>query len=124
MAAGASVPVLILGTPTAPGTYATTATVAPAVTDPNPADDSATATLLAKAAPVPPCRVPDLAGVRVGTARSVLVALHCRVGKLHRRHSASIGKGRVIATSPKGSRPRPSGTRVSLMVSSGPAARR
>jgi len=89
------------------------------VPDPNPANDTASATLSAASpVPVPNCTVPSLGRTPLSTARTVLGLLHCKVGKVTHAFSNSIAKGLVIKTTPRAGS-YPNATTVSLLVSSG-----
>jgi hypothetical protein len=47
------------------------------------------------------CVVPKVVGLTLPKARKKIVAAHCEVGKITRKHSTKKKKGRVIAESPK-----------------------
>jgi beta-lactam-binding protein with PASTA domain len=65
--------------------------------------------------------VPNLIGQKLAKARTRLRARHCRVGKITRRHSTAVKKGRVLGQAPKASgRKRANGFRVKLIVGRGP----
>jgi Domain of unknown function DUF11 len=124
LAAGTSAPVYVVVTSGAAGSYANTATVAPAqtgVTDPNAANNTASATLTVTAPPAttkPACVVLSFKGVPQRVAKKLLPALHCSVGKVKRASSRSVAKGDVIATNPRAGS-YAAGQRVGLKVSSG-----
>jgi hypothetical protein len=65
------------------------------------------------------CVVPDLVGLRLGTAHARLRAAHCSVGRVTRVFSSSIRKGRVISQRPRADAVRARGTKVNLSVSRG-----
>jgi uncharacterized repeat protein (TIGR01451 family) len=124
--AGGSAKVGIVVTPTAPQTYANTASVSgpDGFTDTNTANNSASASLTVSApAAAPKCVVPKLKGVSVGLAKSVLGSLGCRAGKSKKAHSKAVPKGQVIGTSP-GPGTYAAHTVIALKVSSGPAPRK
>jgi Domain of unknown function DUF11/PASTA domain len=104
---GQSAVVNIIVTPTASGSYtnSVSVTTASGITDTNSANNSASATLHAAAATLPPppkkCVVPKLKGTPLSVARHVLHLLDCKVGKVRHAHSKSVGKGRIIKTSPE-----------------------
>lgn len=121
----------IVVTPTASGNYAngvSTAVNSP-FTDPNPANDSASATLTVQPKPVatgstpppPPlkCAVPKLKGLSLPFVKHLLHLLNCTAGRVHHTHSRSVRKGHVIRTSP-GAGTYAAGHKVALVVSSGP----
>lgn len=119
LASGQSAPVVISVTPTAAGSLANSVSVATTAgeTDPNSANNAATATLIVGIAPH--CVVPTLAGTPLAVAKNVLTLLGCRVGKIKKASSRKIGKGLVISTSP-GAATLAAGATVNLSVSSGP----
>ncbi len=124
LAPGASVPVAIVVSTSGAGTFTNTGTVTTSLSDPNLANNAATATLTVKAStpPVttssPPCRVIALKRIPLAVAKSILRALNCGVGKVSKHTSKSVPKGSVISTSP-GPGSHRAGTRVAITVSSG-----
>lgn len=143
LAPGASAPVVVLVTPTAPGGYANTLTAQPAL-ELTPADNSASATLTVAAppsgddgrrtggdgagrdrilAPAPRCVVPSLARTPLAVARGLLRQLDCTSGPVTKQRSARVPKGAVIATRPGRGLYR-AGRAVRLVVSSGKPVRR
>jgi uncharacterized repeat protein (TIGR01451 family) len=124
LAVGASVKVAIVVTPSAAQSYADSATVSVAngATDPNPANNTASATLnVSGAGPSGPmkCVVPKLGGASVSLAKKVLGVLGCKVGKTKKSHSKSVAKGQLIGTSP-GAGSYAVNKVIALKVSSGP----
>lgn len=117
--AGASTSVDVVVTSPTPGTYANdvsvSVSVGASVIDPNSANNTASASLLVTALPRE-CIVPGLRKTPLGTARTLLRELGCRV-RLVREHS-SIGKGLVIGEL-GGARTYPYQQLVTLLVSSG-----
>ncbi len=114
LAPGSSTPVYVVVTPSAAGRYVNHVTVAdpPGQTDPNPTDNSATATLdvtnpqskpaapPSKAPPLRRCLVPKLLkGMPSGKAKRLLKLLGCNVKIKHRRRPG-VAKGAVLATKP------------------------
>lgn len=77
--------------------------------------------LLISSGPVPPpsCVVPKLRRHKLHAAKRALRRAHCGVGKIHRRHSRKIHKGRVISANPRAGTKHIHGYRVALVVSSG-----
>jgi hypothetical protein len=71
------------------------------------------------AASQPRCKVPRLKGKTLKAAERALRRAHCRAGKVSRRRSTRVRKGRVIATSPRAGRIRPKGTKVKITLSRG-----
>lgn len=122
LASGASAPVNIILTPTVAGTYTNSVAVASGVSDPNPANNTASATFTASAPRVTPaarCTVPTLTGTPLGVSTRLLVLLNCKSGKVAHAFGGKVAKGTVIKTTPTAGS-YPNGTPVSLLVSSGP----
>jgi peptide/nickel transport system substrate-binding protein len=65
------------------------------------------------------CVVPRLRGKTAGRARSLLVARHCRLGRVSRAYSASVRAGRIILQSRRAGARLPNGARVGVVVSRG-----
>jgi uncharacterized delta-60 repeat protein len=65
------------------------------------------------------CAVPDLRGKTVSKARAGLKASYCRSGRISKRFSRKVARGRVIATAPQRGARLPGGSRVGLLVSRG-----
>jgi Domain of unknown function DUF11/PASTA domain len=121
LAAAQSVPVEVIATPGAAGSYANSVSIAlnAGGSDPNPANNTAAATLsVASGTPPAKCVVPALRGVPSGLARAVLNDLGCKV-KTAKARSQSIRKGTVVSTNP-GHGTYASGATITLIVSSGP----
>ena len=99
---GSSVPVDVLVTPRATGNYTNNVSVAPPTgfTDPNPANNTATATLNVGNTAPSACAVPKLRGTPVGVAKRVLKQLGCKV-KIKRKKGRGVPKGTVLKTKPK-----------------------
>jgi hypothetical protein len=70
------------------------------------------------------CRVPRLRGKRLSTAKRAIRRARCRVGKVRRRYSRRVRKGRVISQTPRAKARRRVGTKVGLAVSRGARPRR
>lgn len=121
LAPGASVPISIVVSTSAAGTFTNTGAVTTSLADPNPANNAATASLTvqpAAGAPAASCHVIALKGLPLPVAKSVLTALSCRPGAVSKKSSKSVPKGSVISTSP-GPGSHSAGTKVKLTVSSG-----
>jgi PASTA domain len=69
----------------------------------------------------PPCVVPNVRGRTLASARIALGRANCAVGRITRRASTTVPKGRVISTAPRAGARLASRARVSLVVSSGRA---
>jgi hypothetical protein len=119
--AGQSANAVILVTPKAAQAFTDSGTVAVAssVTDPNPANNSASTTFKVAAAGAPTkCVVPKLGGTPESVAQKVLPLLGCKVGKVRKATSKSVAKGDVISTAP-GAGSYAVGKSVGITVSSG-----
>jgi hypothetical protein len=66
------------------------------------------------------CRVPSLKRKKVKGARKALRKRACKLGKVKRRPSRKVPKGRVISQKPKAGKQVKEGAKVSVVVSSGP----
>ncbi len=73
------------------GMVSNTATVSSQAIDSNPANDSATVV-----SAVAGCVVPKLRGLRLKGAKKALRAAHCKPGKVTRRYSRKVKRGRVV----------------------------
>ncbi|HWF34322.1 MAG TPA: PASTA domain-containing protein [Solirubrobacteraceae bacterium] len=123
LAAGATAPVIIAVSSATAGSFPDSATVTAALPDPAPANNTATATLTftpAVVATVPSCKVVKLRGAPLAVAKVLLPALNCKLGKTTKKASKSVHKGDVISTSPGAGKTLTAGTKVNLVVSSGP----
>jgi uncharacterized delta-60 repeat protein len=70
--------------------------------------------------PAPPtCLVPKVRGKTLRAARASLTRARCRVGRITRRASTNVTKGRVIAQRPAAGRRLPAASKVNLVVSRG-----
>ncbi len=67
----------------------------------------------------PPCKVPNVRGKKLAVAKASIRRARCVAGKVTRKLSKRIRKGRVISQSPRAGRTVPSGGKVSLVVSKG-----
>jgi uncharacterized repeat protein (TIGR01451 family) len=89
------------------------------VTSASPDPSSGNNTAVAKTTVRAPCVVPNVRGRRLSAARRSLAAAHCRTGKVTRKYSRTVKKGRVVAQDePPGTRLAPR-TTVDLVVSRG-----
>jgi uncharacterized delta-60 repeat protein len=74
--------------------------------------------------PAPPaarCRVPNVRGKALGAARRSIRRARCAVGRVTRKPSRRVKRGRVISQSPRAGRVLPLGGKVRLVVSRGRA---
>ena len=67
----------------------------------------------------PPCRVPNVRGKKLAAARAAITKGNCSVGKVKRKASKKIKRGRVISQSPKAATTLPNLGKVNLVVSKG-----
>jgi hypothetical protein len=123
LGAGQSAPVDIVVTPSGAGTFTSAASVVVAApfTDPNAANNSASATLTASTVVAPRCVVPNLKGIKLQFANQVIFG--CTAGPVRHAHNSSVAKGDVIRTSP-GAGTYPAGEKITFVVSSGPKRKR
>lgn len=134
--AGASVPVSLIVSAPAAGTYAISGTATAFYSDPSPGDNTAGAALTVNDEPVipppdpptppapPACKTIPLTGMTLTLAKQVVVALNCTVGKVTKRTSKRVKRGLVIATSPGAGKTLTNGSAVSVVQSSGPPPKR
>jgi hypothetical protein len=101
------------------GMYSNTGQITSPLADPNPANNSASATLAVVRPTSGVCQVPTLRGAPLPVAKAVLRLLNCKVGKIRRAHSGRIPRGDVISTKPGPGRTAPVGTKVAIKVSAG-----
>jgi hypothetical protein len=66
------------------------------------------------------CVVPKVVGKPLANAKKAIVAAHCAVGNVSKKHSSKKKKGRVLAQSPKPGKKLANGARVKLTVGTGP----
>jgi uncharacterized delta-60 repeat protein len=74
---------------------------------------------LARYVAIPFCVVPAVRGQRLAAARKRLVRANCRLGKIKRAYSHTVGKGRVISQRPRIGARLPELAKVDLVVSRG-----
>ena len=67
----------------------------------------------------PPCKVPNVRGKMLPAARSAITKAQCSVGKVRRKSSNKVKRGRVISQSPKARTTLPNLGKVNLVVSRG-----
>jgi hypothetical protein len=108
----------------APGSYSDVALVNGALSDPNEANNTASATLKVGAAVGRRCEVVSLTGLPLKSAKTAIKALGCAVGKITSKRSVSVPKGDVISTSPKAGANDAPGTKVAIVESSGKPKKR
>jgi hypothetical protein len=70
-------------------------------------------------ATAPKCIVPKVKGMTLTAAKKALLHAHCRAGKITRKRSKKIRKGRVISTSPSARTRHASGAKVNVTLSKG-----
>jgi hypothetical protein len=66
-----------------------------------------------------PCTVPSLRGRTLAKARKSLIAHGCALGRVRRRFSRTVARGRVISSMPGYGRRRSHGAKVMLILSAG-----
>ena len=66
---------------------------------------------------LPPCKVPSVRGRKLAVAVSAIRKAHCRVGKVRRKASRKVKRGRVISQSPKAGKRLPNRSKVNLVIS-------
>ena len=76
---------------------------------------------LNRAPPSPRCRVPNVRGKTLVVARRSIKRARCAVGKVTRKPSRKVKRGRVISQSPRAGRLLPRNGKVKLVVSRGRA---
>jgi uncharacterized repeat protein (TIGR01451 family) len=121
VAVGQSEKIGIVVTPKSAQSFSDAGTLAivSGATDPNPANNSATATLnVSSGAPAARCVVPKLGGASLALTKKLLGLLDCKAGKVKKATSKSVAKGDVISTSP-GAGTYAAGTSVAITESSG-----
>jgi hypothetical protein len=90
-------------------------------TDSNPVDNAAQLTVEVGAAPgSTACIVPKVVGKALVAARRAIVKAGCRTGTVRNVPSATVRKSRVIRQSPAAGKRVARGTKVSLVLSTGP----
>jgi beta-lactam-binding protein with PASTA domain len=70
------------------------------------------------------CKVPAVAGKTQAAAKKALKKANCAVGKVTKKSSKKVAKGKVISSNPKKGTTKKAGTKVKLTVSSGKAAKK
>ncbi len=65
------------------------------------------------------CVVPKVTGLTQNAAVKRIKKAGCKVGKVTKKHSSSVRKGKVISSKPKAGKKEPVATKVGLVVSSG-----
>ena len=79
-------------------------------------DRSATATFALQ----PRCVVPKVVGLTLKRAKTRIVKARCKVGRVARKTSAKMKKGRVVAQKPKPGKRLAKDAKVNLIVGKGP----
>ena len=116
--AGASVSIVVSAT--SAGTFTDPASVSTALSDPQPANNSTSATLTVNPPAASPCKTIALAGAPLAVAKTVIPALHCKLGRVTKKTSKTVHKGDVISTSPGPRKTLVAGSAINIVVSSGP----
>jgi hypothetical protein len=92
------------------------ATVSGTRQDPSQANNSTSQQTTVQA----PCVVPNVEGKLLRAAKQAIARSHCTIGKITRKYSKKIRKGRVVSQAPAPGARLPNGDPVSLVVSRGP----
>jgi uncharacterized repeat protein (TIGR01451 family) len=95
------------------------ATVSGTREDPSQANNSTTQQTTVQA----PCVVPNVKGRLLPAAKQAIARSHCTTGKVMRKYSKKVRKGRVASQAPDPGARLPPGDPVSLVVSRGPRPR-
>jgi hypothetical protein len=101
-----------------PGTLTLTATVSSAQLDPNPSDNTISASR--RVVPRAACRVPNLLGKTLRRARHALASADCRVGRVGHKFSSVHKRGRVIAQRPHAGVRLKAHAQVNVVLGTGP----
>jgi eukaryotic-like serine/threonine-protein kinase len=83
-------------------------------------DTSSLVTLTVSSGPAS-VNVPSLLGNTVGQAKQLLAQAGLKAGQIQHQSSSTVPNGEVLETSPAAGQPVPGGSKVTLVVSSGPA---
>jgi hypothetical protein len=115
---GATSSVVLLVSADQPGKYDVPATVASALLESNPADNSAIASLTfaSSLGRFPACTVPSLKGLPKAFAKRVLVAAGCRLGKATKKKATPGKRGTVIRQGTKAKTVLPFGSKVNVTL--------
>lgn len=70
------------------------------------------------------CKVPGLKRRKAKAAKKAVRRSECRLGKVRRRHSGQVPKGKVVSQIPKAGKQVAAGAKVTVVVSSGPPPNR
>ena len=68
---------------------------------------------------LPPCKVPNVRGQKLAVAKASIKKARCTVGRISRKPSKRVQKGRVLSQSPRAGVTVASGGKVKLVVSKG-----
>jgi hypothetical protein len=108
-----------------PGTYPPPES-APATSAGGPSSDPGPSTVSnqpsessGSATPTPQCVVPRLKGKTLRAAKRTLTAAHCSLGRVSRKASRRMRKGRISAQRPRPGTRKAAGARVAVVVSKG-----
>ena len=112
---GANATATVVVSPTQAGALAVSAAVSGTRQDPNQSNDSASAQSTAQA----PCVVPNVKGKPLPAAKQALARASCTTGKVTRKYSKKVKKGRVLSQAPAPGTRLGHLARVNLVVSRG-----
>jgi uncharacterized repeat protein (TIGR01451 family) len=96
IAKGANATATVVVTPTQAGALAASAAVSGTRQDPTQSNDSASAQTTVQA----PCVVPKVKGKPLAAAKRALALASCTTGKVTRKYSTKVKKGRVLSQAP------------------------
>jgi uncharacterized delta-60 repeat protein len=74
---------------------------------------------LARYLSLPSCRVPNVVGKTLRAAKAALEKASCRLGRIGRRASARVARGRVVSQRPAPGRALANGSKIDLVLSRG-----
>jgi hypothetical protein len=87
--------------------------------------ETSTPITVANPPPPPPCVVPAVGSdSSLATVEGQLTSAHCATGTVSQQHNKSVAKGDVIKLDPRAGTKLADGARVSIVVSTGPKAKR
>lgn len=115
LASGGSATATVVVTPTQAGQITASATVTSGARDPNTANNSTSQQTTVQA----PCIVPNVKGKPLPAAKQAISRSHCKTGKVTRKYSKRVKKGRVISQAPAPRTRLPNLAKVNLVVSRG-----
>ena len=116
LAKGATVPFVMVVKGTHVGAQAFNASVAESTSDPNPANNSVSATVTVEQRVQLVCTVPSLKGLTKAFAKKLLAATNCKLGKVTRKKAKKGKRGTVIKQAKKARSVLPPGSKVAITL--------